>query len=263
MRIISSFHDYYDNGLAYGSDPKLIYVRESKEIDVSPLTTLEKEKSIYKDIYVCIHSMPEYQNNCGVIAFCGKLYPFYEISYRYDSITGKCKYKYFYSFESMANYIYSNKFIEAITNDCTSNGGATAKNIDAAKYYITTIKKSIDEVINRKKYMWSNRMLYHEHDAQFIGKVINDEPFIKIDSPIIVFTISSGKPRKMVINSRLNEYNFIQKFDPISCFQEIEMYIGNNLAKQVDPSVNFSDELKRDIAGFDEWSFRKQSKKKK
>jgi hypothetical protein len=39
------------------------------------------------------------------------------------------------------------------------------------------------------------------------------------------------------------------------------MYLGNNLAKQVDPSVNFSDELKINAAGFDKFSFRNRSKK--
>lgn len=41
------------------------------------------------------------------------------------------------------------------------------------------------------------------------------------------------------------------------------MYVGNNLVKQVDPSENFSDNMKRDIAGFDEWSFKNKSKKSK
>ena len=252
MRIISSFRDYYDNGLAYGSDPKLVYVRESKEIDMD-------EKGIHKEIYECIHSMPDYQGIYGVIAFCGKLYPVYQIEYRYDPISGKHRHKHFYSFGSLANYVNGNKFIEDVTNDCSNNDG----DITNIKYNINYVRKQIDEVLNKKKYSWGSKLLYHEHDAQFVGKVINDEPFIKADAPIITYIKKFNRPLKMEINSRLNEYNFIQKFDPISCFQEIEMYIGNNLAKQVDPSVNFSDELKAEIAGFDEWSFRKQSKKKK
>ncbi len=38
MRIISSFHDYYDIGLKYGIDPKCIFQREQIEIpNTSPV----------------------------------------------------------------------------------------------------------------------------------------------------------------------------------------------------------------------------------
>ena len=58
-----------------------------------------------------------------------------------------------------------------------------------------------------------------------------------------------------------HKYNFVTQVAAVLVRQEIEMYLGSALAVQKDLSVDWSDNLKRDAAGFDEYSFRNQKRK--
>lgn len=94
-----------------------------------------------------------------------------------------------------------------------------------------------------------------------LGKTLPDDCFREYNSPILNITYYDGG-FAIHVNPRLKEYNFISQYDPVSAFQEISMYIGNNLVIQKDPNPKLSDDIKRDIHGFDKWSFRKFSKEK-
>jgi len=61
MRIISSFKDYYDCGQRYGYDPHITYVRE---------TSTEK-------IQIRLPVVNNYEFDCNIIGFCGKIYRIY------------------------------------------------------------------------------------------------------------------------------------------------------------------------------------------
>ena len=266
MRIISSFKDYYDNSGYADHDPKLLYVRETKEIDITtnlPFVLQSKkgrssfkEIAEYKVINECIKNIPRICGKHGVICFCGKLYPFYQIIY--DSTNPKKFVKTYFSFESMFDAVYSESFLEMITQHEVKTNEKLAVKI--AKDTIEAIKQRISgDHFNDYTRKWNSKR-YLEHDKEYVGKNIGDAAFIKADCPIILCLDDNYYPHRLILNPRLNELGFVQKLDTVSCFQEIEMYLGNNLAKQIDPSVNFSDELKAEIAGFDKFSFRKQKK---
>ena len=79
MRIISKFRDYYDAGIAYGIDPKLIYVREEKEIEFTHDDRNLPQCKVLNELVNIAYCMPNYEGNKGVIGFCGKAYPYYTL----------------------------------------------------------------------------------------------------------------------------------------------------------------------------------------
>jgi len=248
MRIISSFKDYYDIGLSFGVDPVLVYVRETR-------TVAYKDQSHFKEIASIINQMVAFDyidSNVrhGVLAFCGKAYPFYEIGGPITHLSSQYK---------PQAVLYSYKAFEKFAKTYKSDS------ISRSRY--GTVQGEIKRRKEKKKLFYDKAYPWREFDNEFIGKTISDKPFIEENAPIIMIYgnrySGGGLQDSIIINPRLREHRFVTQVDPVVTFQELAMYVGNNLAKQVDPSEKFSDELKRDIAGFDGWSFRKQSKRKK
>ena len=86
--------------------------------------------------------------------------------------------------------------------------------------------------------------------------VLPDKVFREANSPIVVNNYHAGK---LIINPCLKDYDFAQMVDPYTAFQEIDMFLGNNMVDQVDPRVNRTNEEIRDSKGMDKWSFRTPS----
>lgn len=57
------------------------------------------------------------------------------------------------------------------------------------------------------------------------------------------------------VNPRLTDYGFQSVIPPAQAWQAIDQYLGNEMAQQVDPAP-LSDDLRRDAHGFDVWSFK-------
>lgn len=77
MRIISSFHDFYDGVMKQGMDREVVYVRETKEV------------LIKDDFEVHRHQTTDYSYSLRYIGFCGKAYKFATI---WNTKTGFCYY---------------------------------------------------------------------------------------------------------------------------------------------------------------------------
>lgn len=244
MRIISKFYDYYDKAVAYGTDNDLIYVREEKQIYLP----FEHVDSKY-DLFRIVKSIPQFR--CGslsVIAFCGKIYPHYSIN------LSPTKSKNYFSINDIKSDYEDGTLKKLIEESIVDSPAQPAfSNTD---YKLSEIRQLFET-----KYWYSRdgKGSFIEQFSSNEGKKISDDVFRYYNSPIIV--VSNMKDHFLVdINTRLNRFNFIKMFDPYMAYQEISMYLGNNLVKQVDPTVNFGDDLKRDIHGFDKFSFRKGKK---
>lgn len=240
MRIISNFYDYYDKSVAYGVDPKLVYVRETTETIIKA-----GDSEYHKNTLVGLEEvMPRYGGLSGIIGFCGKVYPFYQFG-------GDCNCKFkktYYSVDSIKNDL------ERGTLDLA------CKASEDIPYFKNSII-SLRDFVENKQYSYSSRgRLPPEYFDDNCGKKISDDIFRTNHSPVILVQKQSND-WSFVVNPVLKGYNFITQYDPISAFQEISMYLGSTLVEQKDPNPKLSDEIKRDIHGFDKWSFRKQSKK--
>jgi len=245
MRIVSKFNDYYDIGLSFGIDSKRIYVRNSREVNKKDYNFSEII-DVYERMFNFYYY--DYRIKRGAVAFCGKVYPFYTISdFEYDcSKLSTCNFKYyFYSYKSFEAFVNKSKLFKNQKNRSKYFGKETVREklLKLEKYH-----KTYKSVISK-----------HEFDISYIGKRISDDVFIQTEAPIIL--IYDKSKSKIILNPILRDLNFASIIDPYTAFQELSMFIGSNLVKQVDPSENFSDNMKRDIAGFDEWSFRKKSKR--
>lgn len=254
MRIVSKFYDYYDKALAYGIDTDILYVRETKEIILPPILYWEPQKSQERqkfELFKLAQDLP--RANVGdriayIVAFCGKIYPVYAFNFGWG--LDKSDYKFYYSIDSIRRDFNNKEFITAANE----------------KYS----KENVDDALEEISLLLSNKTGYYHQNIKvdnvdnLIGKEIGDDVFRYYDSPIILVRAKhSSADMPITINPRLNEIDFIKAVDPVTAFQEISMYLGSNLAKQKDPEVNHSDELKAEIHGFNKWSFRKQGKNNK
>ena len=200
--------------------------------------------------------MPRFQI-CGVIGFCAKAYPFYKVNL---SSQDKQYMKTYYSIAHMEQDIMGNSYQDNVFSKLNIHTKATHQ------YFMEEIKSLRRELSiflnpNKTRYYYYSSCKITEFDNLYVGKSLSDELFIKYNAPILL-VYESHWGGTITLNPRLNEFNFITKYDPIAAFQEIAMYIGNNLAKQVDPTTNFSDDLKINSHGFDKWSFRKHKEDK-
>ena len=265
MRIISSFKDYYDSGVAYGIDPKLVYVRETREQEIKDNTKVEKHLVELLEAY---DNLPNFDGERGVIAFCGKLYPYYGINAQLSPDNIFSYSKIFFSFTGMAeklNDAYHEKIMEALKPKYKKFHQNEIKNI---KEFVKRTNNHIKN-IQEKNYKWSKNPSPEEHDKKYIGAPISDEMFRAEKSPIILMRNAGTGVGKctyryfttIIVNPKLQDYGFASVMDPVTAFQELSAFLGTNLVEQKDPNPHMSDELKGEIHGFDKWSFRKPGKK--
>jgi hypothetical protein len=245
--IISSKHnDYYDKAIAYGIDSHLRYVRENKEFDI------DREDKLARTSLFSIAQSIGYRGGdwCGAIGFCGKVYPFFKLFFGNKS-------KFYYTYESIIKDIESQSFKDSLFEDLEPLHKASTRN-------------NVENTLENMRHCGGSRKI-NKFDAKTIDSYyaydVGDEVFRHFDSPVILIwgnrPVVNWKRIYGQVNPILRQFEFIKVFDPYSAFQEISMYLGTNLVKQIDPAVNHSDELKAEIHGFDEWSFRKQGKKSK
>lgn len=256
MRIISKFYDYYDKAAGFEVDPKLVYVRDMIEDDFE---YWDKSPKWAHNLFGLVNAIGyRYSAPHGVIAFCGKMYPYYQLA----DIRWTNK-KFYYSAKRLHEVVNSESFEKMVIDSAMASYKANeiARARAESKEYLEKIRKEIE---NLDKYSWYNKL---EKLDSYCGKNVDDKVFIEAGTPIIrVYKGARGYSKgawRIVRNPRLSEFNFISIIDPVTAWQEIAMFLGNNMAKQIDPTVNFTDDMKRDIAGFDKWSFRKQGKIKK
>jgi len=226
MIINSKFHDYYDTAIGYGGiDKSIIYNRKTEEIEFKKLSnyTLYPERKITKDY--------TYDFSAYIINFVGKIYPCIctEITYVWNLFkqNNEDKKYFFYSIDKYINFLKKNN------------------------------------IKLKEKYFWSNISIFNKKGIKnFFDK--NNWNFLsdfnlKYKVPVLVYDTRS----KIFLNPCLKDYEFAKVIDPFTAFQEIQMYISNfllNPEKEIPP---MSDKVMSDCKGFDKWSFKKLSIKKR
>lgn len=262
MRIISKFHDFYDISLSHGYDSDIIFDRKESEFTqfgnysedeirrdfyvgagelrniIDPLFLLLKEfptcfyvttpnKSKKRGRYIYVDPL--------IVGFCGKIYPcFYycgDIYYDLNSFIFRI------SEERLA--------IEQISREDLRNS-TTSKNT-LCKIY----KKEIFTEKNWKKIKSS------ADDIKF------ENVFISLKIPC--FSLDFFRARGYVFrkNPKLGDLCFHQVKNPFQCFQDISMFLGNQLVSSKDAPQNIPDDILRDEKGFNKWSFRRHKDEKK
>jgi hypothetical protein len=245
MRVISKFKDYYDGCQGYGADPKLVYVRKTQEIPIEStrpgeVKQAELKKAIF-DVSAKAGAVPHLYHtdvDYGVVAFCGKIYPFWKIG-------------------TTTHYTW-----EKLHKDIRSKAAR-----ERHSTYYSDILARIEKRRGRNSYWYGTRLTRSGVEKYFNETDLNvkDDAFIYLKTPVFIIQYVFGK-ELVITNPLLKDYNFASQVDPWTAYQELSMYVGNNLANQMDPEVHISDKLKAESRGFNEWSFRRhkdESKKNK
>ena len=243
MRIISDFHDYYDSALSYGIDPNLIYLRKQQKLYYGfKITDKVKQlpgnlDAVLKPVLDILFKIPEgikgilarrndphIDISSKIIGFCGRIYPAIDL----NNVT-------YYSPQSLVSLMPSS-ILSRLKID---------QNIMS------------DWISKTDKWNYGKRLTFHDWNKMIeeIGSKRFDDIFIEMKAPIFVCEYDNHACN-LVINPLLSKLSFQKIKSPTEAFQEISMYLGNQLAVQNDPSSVISDDILRDKKGFDKWSFR-------
>jgi len=230
MKIISKFHDYYDSVQIYGQDKSQLYIRDQEEllldrddIEYLKLVNIRRIRLYNSDYFIYI--IP--------IIFCGKLYYCIKMLI-YKSKSNSWIERYFYKLEDLNDFIESNE--------------------------------EFDEYkLNENKYWSINFKLFLNNN-----ETLRTDICVKYKTPIIVINNyknyndrSHENKNTMIINAKLNDYEFYKCKDSFAAFQEIMMFNSNILTNPEKTIPIISDELKIQSKGFDKWSFRKYPKEER
>ena len=234
MRIISKFHDYYDGCMAYGVDPKCIYLRELKETDnkkewppgLGLRASLKAHKSTGFYDYLSTH----YETGC--VWFCGQSFPFI-------------------IFIRVINYLTSERIycynMEQLEEALLEYGSKQEK-----IFYLNPPKKRFATKEKFKAFFAENK--YSEKEVT--------ELLCKLGMPCLAWTetaswIKSGD--RLFLNPILKIFQFYRIKDPFQAFQDLSMFISGIMGGQAPPMIPISDKIRLEKHGFDsKWSFRKK-----
>lgn len=231
MRIVSSFRDYYDCMQAYGQDQTTLYVRETKKVKLR--SNCSRQPFTIDNTIVA----------SNIIGFCGKVYKCLCLSpyYKNESF-------FLYNTEDVDKYIREHGSDKLNERYFGKSGSGRSRSY--WRYW-----GDITRVATEK---------YFEKQGQ--AEPYFEKFFIEYRCPVwVIRDIYSrwNSEETLVINDRLNQYNFFRVFDAPSAFQEITMYFGSVLAAPEKPIPDVSDEDMAEIKGFNKWSFRKPPSGKK
>jgi len=245
MRLISKTRDYYDCIQAMGYDDYPVYVREMQKVPTPDYW--KKDRNFTEHVghiqVVTEHRLPTTDGLCtpGQVAFCGRFYPFYEF-----------RGKHYYNFDKLKAAVAAAtvdrdyfdwdkaKRLLAVMNDEKVRSGWRG-----SRWWGTPS-------LSRKSWNWAmeNR-----------SWTVPLETHRYFRAPIIA--TSPEKGIAVVVNPVLRMYKFEQVKDPYTAWQEISMFMGNELATQMDPNPEITDEMRAESKGFDKWSFRRHSTESK
>jgi len=232
MKIISSFHDYYDTALSYQSgDDSFLFIRKTEELDTKSLdlTGLDfpvkiYDKSVYhKEDKSYQHTLHEVE----ILYFCGKIYPLF------------------------CETIYSQKYgfpVYNITKEYFPNIEELEKRLPLNISYFSGHKR--DSFYSRV----DQKTMHHKLDT-FANKSVNPDIFQRLEA---IYFIVQGNGYTLSITRHPELKPFLKsiKIDPYTAFQEIEMYGSGVLGRKEKTVIEISDEHKRDSKGFDKYSFK-------
>jgi hypothetical protein len=248
MRIVSKFRDYYDSAQGYGADPKLAYIRETKELTLKEPYWSQRMGPDDRKLNAAMNWFrdklpPSYTYyDRGVVGFCGKAYPFYRaVRYTDEPMTVTAK-KTLYSFDAIIHYLET-----------------------TPTFRPAEVREQIAQLKSTKYHRYSgnlNAAHWKVYQEKF-NPVLPDDVFRQFNAPVVAFWENVGGTPMLVINPILREYDFASQVDPYRAFQELSMYVGNNLVTQKDPNPPIPDDLKAQSKGFDEWSFRRHKTESK
>lgn len=245
VRIISSFHDYYDCIMGQIRDPTVCFVRETREVPlkdtlveklvVGRLTSFDlRTKDSRRMAFGCFQ-----QAQPGLLFFCGKVVPY--LRYDYPS------------------QVYPP--VSHVSFDAADVFQRHPGLLDGTKQTIEHWFKEHEIVL----WWWSTsgkRSRYAMKEKH--RKVINlsSPAFVKfaLQNQVAYYLIECrNRHLHLQLYPSLKELQLHKDMPPLTAFTAIMAYLTNDLAREREmPIKPVPDSVKAESHGFDKWSFRKE-----
>lgn len=264
MRIISDFKDYYDTVLGFGSEPNLVYLRKTMVFETTARLH-DREEDIPQHIRQAFRAPLKFLRQLPCVVQNREPYPMRVLKIPITKkIVGFCGVL-FALLETNGVVVDSvDRIIPHLSDEYLREFGTNLKEASAL-----LLKKS-------QKLHWYSSALAQPLNCQSWDRVVDkfsgmrfDEVFIAAGVPVfkLEYTVNHDSCDCGVFRCTLNpplRTEFFQKIKPPAvAFQEISMYVGNQLTRQMDPISAVPDDIMRDEKGFDEWSFRRHREESK
>jgi len=239
MRISSTFKDYYDPLLnLYNEEVLPVYVRETKEVDQKCPISHPHSYTFYSSAL-----LPSLFAS-GIISFCGKGYPYFNVleddtSKLKDKNTRKypVKYSIVYDMESMIQYE-----IQSYNKNSVGKFRRTYFNESSIR---ESYKQFYNSVAN---YKWELLHLKHKSPIMMFPNILH-----RYNKGLI------QDRRTIILNPCLRDFDFARIVDPYTAIQEIDMFFGNQLATELDPTQITDDKILAASKGFGhKYAFKKE-----
>lgn len=231
MKIVSDYHDYYDNVQAWQSDSKDVFFRKRNPVD---------DKKIISS-NTSIVNLPKFGYyyflmDLYIIGFCGKLYPVHIKKVR-----------------NIKRKDHPLFYLDRIVNDYEIN------NDYKIIYDMKSVIKKLSHIHKKS------------HIAGYINNTLNcnilKNIFLEKNVPLFVATHYTRHSKRGYDSYEINyapilkKYNFDTIFPDLQAFQEIEVYMANVLNNRENPDPKITDNIVlRDAKGFDKKSFKHRNK---
>jgi hypothetical protein len=244
MRIISKFHDYYDSAMAHGSDPTVVFSRETKEGPNELIDLLKLESDMVQGRWsgygygsASPWNAREYVGASFVryfyVIFCGKLYPGVHF-YKWD------KHR-------------------------MSPDGGRGDHIETFHYDLAEFKSHAS--------VWFGENFYRYHgdlpekrlkiiEAHFNRRAdgLMDWCITNRNAIYTLYRKSDNYKKEWIIETSpsLMELQFYKVHDAWSAYQELSMWYGGIVPRAGVKMIEISDKVRAEKHGMDKWSFRKK-----
>ncbi len=218
MRIISKKHDYYDSIQKHGVSDKIFYIRKEQLFyEGSPEYRKVSEAMGLKDLKLYFFFNNPI-SNFWIISFCEKI--FHVVKLYFD---GKSK------------FCFSLEEIDEAVEKYGDKDQKASWNKDYKKIRFRNYRRTAQKIFDHNNFNMAE--IHHETKV-----------------PIIMYDWYN---RRIHFNPILSKLKFYRLMDSYTTYQELAQYVGGVLSNNSSPAEKISDVIKRDMHGFDEWSFKK------
>jgi hypothetical protein len=240
MRIISKFHDLYDNCMAYGLDESVVYLRETSVIFDNSKTSYYQDQTQH-DLFKKLTSGPRISEHNKkdlkatfkliTIMLAGKAYGGVEITIvKPGQHTIKTT---FYDQEGLVKFL--------------------------AKYDMIYDDLNYKYIVRWKRTGADDKSIAQHLELNGDPKFM--ELAVKLKLPVFM-VVKDDRYSKVIKDPCLKDQDFYRALDHQTTFQEINMFLSGILAPENHPMVKIEDKYKIIEHGFDKFSFRKPKEKR-
>jgi hypothetical protein len=269
MRLISRFRDYYDGCQGADREPKPVYVRETSVVATfaSMQAVASRPTAIVGPSAVPVQGLAAFEpfgaalinppspmfadtdeKSFVVASFCGRIHVGWTDARAIEGAAGPGVF-----FER-----------DELISHWRTTGNLWGAQF-ASQYREATEPDDTRLTFNRPRWgpkawaAWTGEMI-----PKFQAAAV--EFHRRLDAPLFVacgrcigrWNDGAQTDARIVVNPSMHALGLQRYYPAAQSWQMIDMFLGNELAKQEDPAP-LSDDLRRDSKGFDEWSFKNPS----